>query len=409
MSLIFGDGRVISGPGNTPYVGANGHWWVGLVDLGIDAGSDIHYTTAEEFKTSMQEGIYFVTNDDNNDIQLFYINSAGGKYPIMDKNVMVPVTGPNGNWWIGDTDLGIPVSGDGSTIAGAAINDDSINATTTYSSFNIEKKLEVIKDQITSKCGKSVEFTWEGTRLGVRIEGDTEYRFVDLLGRQGMTGLDGDSIVDADMTADGDLIVTVQDITRQASNTSVITFEKDGVLTVGEMTELYASISRLNREVSNIKHSQYRKYSKISTNTDGEYENVIMLNGTGALQIILTKFTGCVSISVDGNTYVEYLDNLDEQKPYMLVSLKPDNSGLFIDDIFTDGFTRSLDVSFSKGFSLDVKVEDNDEKCYPNILVQGTHYSIVNDSDDDTLDDYIPSEVVGDDEIDELMKNMGLI
>lgn len=36
--------------------------------------------------------------------------------------------------------------------------------------------------------GKSLEFTWNGTNLGVRIEGDTTYQYVDLIGPQGAPG-----------------------------------------------------------------------------------------------------------------------------------------------------------------------------------------------------------------------------
>jgi hypothetical protein len=39
--------------------------------------------------------------------------------------------------------------------------------------------------------GKNLEFTWNGTLLGVRIEGQTEYSFVDLKGVQGVPGPTG--------------------------------------------------------------------------------------------------------------------------------------------------------------------------------------------------------------------------
>ena len=35
--------------------------------------------------------------------------------------------------------------------------------------------------------GKSLEFKWRGTELGIRVEGDTEYQFVDL-GTEGGRG-----------------------------------------------------------------------------------------------------------------------------------------------------------------------------------------------------------------------------
>lgn len=41
------------------------------------------------------------------------------------------------------------------------------------------------------ETGKSLEFKWDGTRLGVRVEGNKEYAYVDL---KGMTGDKGKSI-----------------------------------------------------------------------------------------------------------------------------------------------------------------------------------------------------------------------
>ena len=40
--------------------------------------------------------------------------------------------------------------------------------------------------------GKSLEFIWQGTKLGVRLEGQEEYHFVDLQGKQGEIGATGE-------------------------------------------------------------------------------------------------------------------------------------------------------------------------------------------------------------------------
>lgn len=49
--------------------------------------------------------------------------------------------------------------------------------------------------------GNGLEYTWNGTQLGVRVEGTTEYVFVDLKGEKGDTGsidnLDSQHIEDA--------------------------------------------------------------------------------------------------------------------------------------------------------------------------------------------------------------------
>ncbi len=41
--------------------------------------------------------------------------------------------------------------------------------------------------------GKSLEFNWDGERLGVRVEGETDYEYVDLQGSQGPKGNKGDT------------------------------------------------------------------------------------------------------------------------------------------------------------------------------------------------------------------------
>lgn len=43
----------------------------------------------------------------------------------------------------------------------------------------------------TGATGKSVEYTWNGTQLGIRIEGDASYTYVDLKGATGATGATG--------------------------------------------------------------------------------------------------------------------------------------------------------------------------------------------------------------------------
>lgn len=44
----------------------------------------------------------------------------------------------------------------------------------------------------TGYDGKSLEYNWNGTELGVRVEGETEYAYSDLKGIQGEKGEKGD-------------------------------------------------------------------------------------------------------------------------------------------------------------------------------------------------------------------------
>lgn len=70
--------------------------------------------------------------------------------------------------------------------------------------------------------GKSLEFTWDGTRLGIRVEGDEEYEFVDLQGPpgpEGSAGVDGqDGRGIDDITYDSD---TNEFVFHMSDNTEI--------------------------------------------------------------------------------------------------------------------------------------------------------------------------------------------
>ena len=48
------------------------------------------------------------------------------------------------------------------------------------------------KDGAVGYDGKSLEYNWNGTELGVRLEGETEFAYTDLKGEQGERGLQGE-------------------------------------------------------------------------------------------------------------------------------------------------------------------------------------------------------------------------
>ena len=47
------------------------------------------------------------------------------------------------------------------------------------------------EEWLESLIGKGLEFEWRGTELGVRVEGETEYKYVNLKGQTGEAGKDG--------------------------------------------------------------------------------------------------------------------------------------------------------------------------------------------------------------------------
>lgn len=246
MSL-FTNGNEIVGAGITPSIGPNGNWFIGEHDTGVPTGTEIHYNTKEEFNNQFEEGIYFVYEPPAT-ITIYHINEDGYKRVVTDKQVIVPVKGDNGNWFIGTTDTGIPVSGDGATIAGATINDNTTDGTTTWSSTKISK---VIQDIVRNITGKSVEITWQGTKLGTRIEGDEKFNFVDLKGEKGDTGLNGASIVSAKMNDAGELVLEVPDNFDNRDLSKILTFES-GVITLNDMITITENITRLQNKVQEL-------------------------------------------------------------------------------------------------------------------------------------------------------------
>lgn len=121
---------------------------------------------------------------------------------------ITPTIGENGNWYLDEIDTGKPSRGlpgekgetgeTGST--GNGIESITLSSTSgkiktytilftngTTTTFNVSDG----EDGSIGHEGKGLEFNWSGTQLGVRVEGATEYTYVDLKGSKGDTGADG--------------------------------------------------------------------------------------------------------------------------------------------------------------------------------------------------------------------------
>lgn len=398
MSFII-DGKTIVGPGNSPYVGENGNWFVGKKDTGYRAGTDIFYKTEAEFSTCYNKGIYYVYNNDAETVQLWHINDSGRKSLIVSQNVVVPTVGDNGNWFIGDVDLGVPSGGDGSVIAGASIDDSAITNNTAWSSYKIQTELDAVKG--TGIPGKNLEFSWKDTELGVRQEGMTEYLYKNLRGPVGIAGLDGSSIFDARLDSNGHLILTVQDIEDQRETHEILSIEGN-TLTRDDLKKILNAINRLNREIYNIKQSQYRQIIPINHHTDGEFQQVYKFNGSGNCQIVVSKFTGTIKITSDGAVYTVTADDLSTLPESSLVSIATTGQ-LAMTGLFTDPDARGLDIPYLTSLTIEVLVTENDENCFPRFLLQGTHYAATSQNPDGEGGDYIPVDAMTAEEVNIMM------
>ena len=107
--------------GITPHIGDNGNWWVGDVDTGVDAGGD--FATDEEVE-QLLDTVYDDSSGDIPDIDLVTPRiGANGHWWVGAVDTGVEAQGPqgkpgtaphigtNGNWFVGDTDTGVKAQG----------------------------------------------------------------------------------------------------------------------------------------------------------------------------------------------------------------------------------------------------------------------------------------------------------
>lgn len=84
-------------PGDTPYIGSNGNWWVGDTDTQVQAQGN----QGEDGHTPYVDSI----------TGTWWINGEDTGYTAIGTNGITPHIGNNDNWWIGATDTGYPATG----------------------------------------------------------------------------------------------------------------------------------------------------------------------------------------------------------------------------------------------------------------------------------------------------------
>jgi hypothetical protein len=86
-------------PGQTPFIGSNGNWWIGVTDTGVKA--DV-----------VQGGSSGATGPQGPVGPTGSSGATGSQGPVgpAGENGLTPYIGPNGNWWTGNVDSGITTS-----------------------------------------------------------------------------------------------------------------------------------------------------------------------------------------------------------------------------------------------------------------------------------------------------------
>ena len=132
-----------------------------------------------------------------------------------------------------------------------------------------------VKKWLESLIGKGLEFEWKGTELGIRVEGETEYKYVNLKGQTGDRGPQGATGKNLEFTWRGTEL---------------------GVRVQGESNYQYVDLKGDNGEVGEIKFENIINNWKIATkyigdtNTSTDF-NSITANGTYYSNVYNSLFT----------------------------------------------------------------------------------------------------------------------
>jgi hypothetical protein len=89
-------------PGQTPFIGSNGNWWIGVTDTGVKAD-------AVQGESGGVEGPQGPVGPSGPAGETGVQGPVGPSGPA-GENGLTPYIGPNGNWWTGNVDSGITTS-----------------------------------------------------------------------------------------------------------------------------------------------------------------------------------------------------------------------------------------------------------------------------------------------------------
>ena len=176
-------------PGDTPFIGENGNWWIGETDTGIPATGDKGENGLTPYIGT--NGNWWIGNVDTG------IPATGdkGETGQTGANGLTPYIGTNGNWWIGSTDTGIRAAGqngkDGADGKDGQDGKDGADGKDGLDGIGIA-------DLVINENGELVVTLTDGT--------------VKNLGK--VTGSDGVGVAKMEINSKGELLVTLTDGTQ---------------------------------------------------------------------------------------------------------------------------------------------------------------------------------------------------
>ncbi|MCC0732636.1 hypothetical protein, partial [Clostridioides sp. ZZV14-6048] len=155
----------------------------------IKGQTDYIYTDLKGQKGDKGDSIEFVWN--NTELGVKIESQENYNYTeLKGEQGYTPAIGENGNWWINNIDTKKPARGASLKILGKLDSIDSLPSDPVAGDcWIIERNIYIYQNSkwedlgsLAGVDGKNLEFSWNGTQLGVRQQYELDYHYIDLKG-----------------------------------------------------------------------------------------------------------------------------------------------------------------------------------------------------------------------------------
>lgn len=180
----------------------------------------------------------------------------------------------------------------------------------TTTTFNVTNGEDGING-VDGANGKSLEFNWQGTQLGIRVEGESQYTYVDLKGTDGYTPVKGTDYFTPAEIADieSDIISQIDTLKKQIVQTLPVSDIDPNTIylvpkqsaTQGDVYDEWLYINNAWEHIGSTQVDLTDYYNKTQTDTLLAAKQDNLVSGTNIKTINNQSVLGNGNINIEGN------------------------------------------------------------------------------------------------------------
>lgn len=180
--------------------------------------------------------------------------------------------------------------------------------------------------------GKGLEFNWQGTQLGVRVEGSSQYTYVDLKGQDGHTPVKGTDYFTAAEIADieSDIISQIDTLKKQIVQTLPVSdIDPNTIYLVpkqtssqGDIYDEYLYINNAWEHIGSTEVDLTNYYNKTQTDALLNAKQATLVSGTNIKTINNNSLLGSGNIEIEGNEI--FIGNEEDAPQEAKIVIDPD-------------------------------------------------------------------------------------